>query len=76
MFYNLLGQHFRKRRIEFNWTLARLADETNLDEDHIGKIENGVKGPLSSTLFAIALNLDVNQMFKDIQQEYSPYDDL
>lgn len=78
VFKKLLGKHLRKRRKEFKWTYARLADETNLDEDHIGKIERGVKEPFTSTLFklAIALDLDVNQVFKDIQQEYNPSDDL
>ncbi|WP_164671170.1 helix-turn-helix domain-containing protein [Virgibacillus doumboii] len=72
----LIGKHIVKRRKELKWTQRRLADESGLDEKNIDRFERGKINPYTSTFIklAVALELDVNQILKDIQQEYNSSD--
>lgn len=60
LFTSILGKHIREKRLEKNFTLNRVAYETNIDEKHLGRLERGEKEPGAYTLGLIQIALNLN----------------
>ena len=79
MDYVMLGNAIRKKRKETGWTIADLADHSNISEDFIGKIERGTDVPSIQTLVSIAnaLNVGLDYLIgNDLEQEAYLYEDI
>lgn len=66
------GGILRKKREEYNkkWTIPYVAEQANIDEDHLQKIETGkTANPYYDTIGKIADVLDLNK--EELWQEYS-----
>ncbi|MFC3041453.1 helix-turn-helix domain-containing protein [Virgibacillus xinjiangensis] len=53
------GKYIKRKRLDRKWTQERLADETNMDEKYISKLENGKKDPRWSTIAKVVQALDL-----------------
>lgn len=71
LYKKLLGQAIRKRRIEQQKTLEQVASDTQLDDKHLGKLENGKKSPLFHTMLKLsrALDFSVDELIKEVEEE-------
>ena len=72
----MLGKQIRRRRQELNMTLEELADKSQIDEKHLGRIERGEKLPnaftLTSLQSALKLSSDVYMPeFEELCKKYS-----
>lgn len=57
LFTQILGKHIRYKRQAQQLTLAQLAEDINMDDKHLSRIENGEKCPNAYTLALIELRL-------------------
>ncbi len=56
---NYIGQTVRRLRLDHEFTLQALADESGVSKSYLGDIEKGRKNPTTDVLEAIAQALDV-----------------
>lgn len=75
LFSRILGKHLRLQRNMKELTLEKLAERTNIDDKHLGKIERGEKMPSSYTLFKLynGLDIKVDVLFHKIQKDMDDY---
>lgn len=61
-----LGTRLRSLRTQRGWTLAELAQRTNLSEAYLSRIENGDRQPSLAVLFELAhtYNLSISSLFE------------
>ena len=63
-----MGQHFvdvmKKARHEKGWTQYRLAKESGMSREMIGKLELGIHSPMISTVERICSALEIEIVFK------------
>jgi transcriptional regulator with XRE-family HTH domain len=71
LFKEVLGKYLKLKRYMKDLTLEELAELTNLDDKHIGKIERGEKLPSSHTLYklSISLNISIDALFLEVTEE-------
>ncbi len=59
-FQKLVGANLRKLRIEKQWTLEKLALESELTYSQVGRIELGKRNPTCFTIYLLSKVLDVD----------------
>lgn len=59
-FRYIVGDFIRERRDALNMTQSKLAEDADIEETHVGKIERGVKLPSSFTLWKIMVALQTS----------------
>ncbi|MBM7571395.1 helix-turn-helix domain-containing protein [Aquibacillus albus] len=77
----ILGQIIRDLRLERKakdktWTIAYLAEQAEMDEDHLGHIERGnKKEPQFVTIgrLAKALDISLDDIWEQYEQEFKKY---
>ncbi|MGP7818039.1 helix-turn-helix domain-containing protein [Niallia sp. 01092] len=67
-YLNCLGRYLRGKRMEMNLTITQLGEITDLDFNHLGKIERGVKYPNGYTLLILCEALNI-ESFSELQAE-------
>ena len=67
----LTGKYLRLQRMEKRLTLEKVAAETDMDSDNLGRIERGEQGPSNMTLFKLRayINIDVNRLYAEVKKE-------
>ena len=60
LFYQFIGQELRKCRNSAGKTLEDIADDIQMDDKHIGKVENAKKRPLLYTFYKLIHTYDVS----------------
>jgi transcriptional regulator with XRE-family HTH domain len=71
LYAKALGKHLRLGRYAKNLSTGELADITDMDSVHIGRIERGETLPELPTLDKLnkGLNLSLDRLVKDIEEE-------
>lgn len=71
LFTQLLGEHLRRRRKEYGFSIQKVAEHADTGVDHLGRIERGKKQPTAYTLFKLCnyLNIDSNKIYHEIAEE-------
>lgn len=59
-FQKLVGANLRRLRIEKQWTLEKLALESELTYSQVGRIELGKRNPTCFTIYLLSKVLDVD----------------
>ena len=59
----VLGNYIRTKRIEKGFTLEKLAEEIDMDDKHLSKVELGKKMPGFMTVYKIAQVLEFHDPF-------------
>ncbi|MFS0749888.1 helix-turn-helix domain-containing protein [Oceanobacillus sp. 1P07AA] len=65
-----MGIRMRNAREEKGLTQEQVAEISDSDDKHIGKVERGEKTPLISTMYGFwkATDIDMNQLFHELQE--------
>jgi transcriptional regulator with XRE-family HTH domain len=67
-----IGKVLRKKRKERRKTIAKLAEDVDMDSNHLGKIERGKRFPSAVTLIQLLIALEIDDpIIREIEYEMS-----
>ena len=71
LFKKSLGKHLRLIRIDMDLTLEKFAEETGIDDKHLGRIERGERLPGYETLHKLRafLNISIDVLIDAVEKE-------
>ena len=77
-YYRKIGMNIKLLRNKAGLTQEELAEKANISVDYLGKIEKNINNPGLQSLIKlkIALNTNLTEIFKDLQQIFLKLDNI